>query len=100
MSEAYILCVDDERMNLDIISDLLDDEFEIGLANDGQQCLDSVANRKPDLILMDVNMPLMNGLGACKKLRADPDTKDIIIHYEDLKTGKSGLGNGLTIMFL
>lgn len=79
--EKYILVVDDEEMNRFIIEDLIEDEFELGFAENGQECLDLVAQRAPDLILMDVNMPVMNGLDACQKIKEDPQTQMIPVIF-------------------
>ncbi|MCK4708403.1 MAG: response regulator [Gammaproteobacteria bacterium] len=79
--KRYLLVVDDEEMNLNIIQDLLEDDFELGLASNGQQCLDSVAEKTPDLILLDVNMPVLNGLETCQQLKAGEQTKNIPVVF-------------------
>lgn len=68
--KAYILVVDDESMNQMILEEVLGDDYEIAYANNGFECLDSVKNRCPDVLLLDVNMPKMGGLEACQQLRA------------------------------
>jgi len=72
----YILCVDDEEMNLDLLEAYLED-YEITRASDGQQCIDSVAQRRPDIILLDAMMPIMDGKEACKLLKGSADTRNI-----------------------
>ncbi|MBF0256422.1 MAG: response regulator [Gammaproteobacteria bacterium] len=76
---TYILYADDEPLNQAIMEDLFSDhpEFELGLADDGDHCLQMVAERAPDLILMDVNMPNRDGYSACAQLRANLATAKI-----------------------
>jgi len=81
MSKPYILSVDDEDLNQEIVLDLLEDDFEISQVSNGQACLDSVAERVPELILLDVNMPGMDGLETCRKLRENDQTKEIPIIF-------------------
>lgn len=75
----YILVADDEPMNLEIMKIILMDEYEIQCADNGIDCLKSIAERKPDLLLLDYSMPGMNGIDVCKNLRANSETKDIPI---------------------
>jgi two-component system alkaline phosphatase synthesis response regulator PhoP len=53
--------------------------YEVRVAYDGQEGLEAVAEEKPDLIVLDVMMPVMNGHEACAKLKADPATSKIPI---------------------
>jgi len=82
MTQQYtILAVDDEPFNLEIIEELLEDDYNIEKAVNGQICLDNVAEIKPDLILMDVNMPVLNGLATCKKLKEMPEVANIPVIF-------------------
>ncbi len=78
---TLILCVDDEPINLAIMEEMLLDSYELTLAANGEDCLKQVAARKPDLILLDVNMPDMDGLEICRCLRADSETTEIPIIF-------------------
>jgi cyclic di-GMP phosphodiesterase len=70
-----ILLVDDLPQNLDVLAGLLEPEgYEIELAQDGQQALEKALKHPPDLVLMDVSMPRMDGFTACRLLRADERT--------------------------
>lgn len=80
-NDIYILGVDDEAINRTILEEIFEDSYELICVNNGQECLDSVAQRKPDLILLDVNMPVMDGIETCKKLRTDPDNRLIPIVF-------------------
>lgn len=81
MSKPYILAIDDEPINRFVLEDLLEDAFELELLESGQACLDSVLVRAPDLILLDINMPDMDGYEVCKRLQADERTREIPIIF-------------------
>lgn len=75
----YILAVDDEDMNRLIIEEIIKDDYEVATASDGIECMASIAKRKPDLLLLDIAMPNMDGLTVCQKVRADEELKDLPI---------------------
>jgi two-component system glycerol uptake and utilization response regulator len=64
--------VDDEAANIDLLSDIFEDAFEIIVASDGLTALELATDNKPDVILMDVNMPGIDGYEVCRRLKADP----------------------------
>jgi CheY-like chemotaxis protein len=73
-----ILIVEDNEMNRDMLSRRLARQgFEIALAIDGKQGVEMAAREKPDLILMDMSLPVMNGWEATEKVKSNPATKDI-----------------------
>jgi len=75
-----ILIVEDDPRNLKLIRDLLQIRGYTTLeATDGKQGVDMARAKMPDLILMDIQMPVMNGLEATSILKADPVTKSITI---------------------
>ncbi|MCP4984153.1 MAG: response regulator [Gammaproteobacteria bacterium] len=78
---ALILCVDDEPVNLTIMQELLQDSYELVTVSSGESCLQQVSIAKPDLILLDVNMPDMDGLETCKRLRIDSESVEIPIIF-------------------
>jgi len=72
---AKILIVDDTAFMRRLLQQILQAAgYEVVCAVDGQECLDVVGAEKPDLVIMDLNMPRMNGLEALRALRADPTT--------------------------
>ena len=78
MSNSKILLVDDEPLNLKLYDKMLKDfDFRIITAANGQECLDKVREHFPDLILLDWNMPVMDGIEALEILKKDDATKDI-----------------------
>ena len=67
---AEILVVDDERVLRDGIKAVLSGEgFEVRMARDGDEALKKIAEKRPDLVLLDVMMPKMNGFRCCEKIR-------------------------------
>lgn len=79
-SRYNILAVDDIPLNLLLVQKMLSRfKFEIRTADNGQKALDAVSERKPDLILLDLMMPGIDGFEVIRRLRADPATADIRI---------------------
>lgn len=82
-----ILIVDDDTTNLQVIGSFLyNKNYKIILAKSGKDALISVENNLPDLILLDIMMPGMNGYEVCRKLKAESNTKDIPIVFLTAKT--------------
>lgn len=78
MTAAKILCVDDDVPQLTIISMVLKKEgYVVETARDGNEGLKKARDWKPDLVIMDVMMPGLDGFQATKRLKADPDTAHI-----------------------
>ena len=77
---STILIVDDERFNVDLLEqELADLGYRTVSAGNGQEALDRVADTPPDLILLDVMMPVMDGFTACRILKSQPTTQLIPI---------------------
>ncbi|MCQ8878926.1 response regulator [Pseudoalteromonas shioyasakiensis] len=82
MPLTRILAVDDEPFNLEIIEEILEDlPFELQVANGGPECLSMVEEFAPQVILLDVSMPKMNGYEVCKHLKANPNTANTIVMF-------------------
>ena len=80
--EMIVLLVDDNPTNLEVLSTLLSSfGFEIAVAPDGQMALDQVDCDPPDLILLDVSMPGIDGFEVCRRLKAKPSTTDIPVIF-------------------
>lgn len=80
--KPVILIVDDEPQILKIYGDTLKDEgFEVIMASNGQECLKLAQEKIPNLILLDVKMPDMNGIQVFEKLKEDPRTKDLKVVF-------------------
>ncbi len=77
-----ILVVDDEPLNINILVDLLKGEYKMMAAKNGLQALKAArSSNKPDLILLDIMMPEMDGYEVCATLKEDPETKNIPIMF-------------------
>jgi len=79
-SKYSVLAVDDIPLNLLLVQKMLSRfNFKLRTASGGQQALDAVAEEKPDLILLDLMMPGIDGFEVIRRLREDPTTADIQI---------------------
>ncbi|HMQ56624.1 MAG TPA: response regulator [Anaerolineae bacterium] len=77
-----ILVVDDTPSNLSVLFAFLERaDYEVLVVGNGQAALESVKRRPPDLILLDIMMPVMDGYETCDRLKADPVTKDIPVIF-------------------
>jgi DNA-binding response OmpR family regulator len=75
-----IVIADDNLQNVELLEAYLSDfDCEIRTAHDGEETLRVVDEFAPDLLLLDVMMPRLSGFEVCKKIRANPETKDLLI---------------------
>lgn len=74
-----VLIIDDEPDNLEMVSEMLRDHFQTLVASKPKDGIQLAVQGQPDLILLDVNMPDMNGFEVCKRLREQPRTRTIPI---------------------
>jgi sigma-B regulation protein RsbU (phosphoserine phosphatase) len=91
-----ILVVDDERFNINVLADLLKPDYKIMAAINGKQALKAAkSGNPPDLILLDVMMPEMDGYEVCAQLKADPATRDIPVIFVTAMGQESDEARGL-----
>ena len=90
MKNKHILAVDDVASNLDIIVDFLDG-FDVIDTTDGYNALEIAQNEKLDLILLDIVMPEIDGFEVCKRLKSNPNTKDIPIIFITSKSDEESI---------
>ena len=83
-----ILAVDDAPENLDIVRNLLASRYTVKAAVNGPMALKIAEKQRPDLILLDIQMPGMDGYEVCRRLKADPATTAIPVIF---LTGESGV---------
>lgn len=72
-----LLLVDDEPINLHVLRQILGEDYRLQFATDGRKALQLAQQQKPDLILLDIMMPELNGYDVCRQLKADPRTESI-----------------------
>jgi len=85
-----LLVVDDEPINIRRVVECLGDAYRILTAGSGKRALEVVKQTRPDLVLLDVSMPEMNGYEVCQRLQADPRMKEVPVIFV---TGMSGQDN-------
>ena len=80
--QSVILIVDDTPTNLEVLSGALTEaNYQVAVALDGESAIEQIQYKPPDLILLDVMMPGINGFETCTRLKSDPITKDIPIIF-------------------
>lgn len=87
MSKTKLLIVDDERLYINVLVELLQDDFELIIAKDGEQAWNRLqVNPLPELILLDWLMPGEDGLKVCSRIKAEPRLQDIPIIFLTVKS--------------
>jgi putative two-component system response regulator len=81
LSNSRVLIVDDTKFNADILLATLGQEYKLSVATSGNAALAQVKESPPDLILLDIMMPEMDGFQVCSKLKSDPATSSIPIIF-------------------
>lgn len=86
MNKNIILAVDDQPNNLKVIAGVLGDEYQLSIANNGHNALKILDKLVPDLILLDIMMPGMDGFEVCHEIKLRPQLKDIPVIFLTAKT--------------
>ncbi len=95
-----VLIVDDERSNISILGNLLQDECDVIVATNGEAALrraSATQSGSPDLILLDVMMPGMDGYEVCRRLKEEPSTRDIPVIFITAMGAEEDEASGLRI---
>jgi CheY-like chemotaxis protein len=80
MAGERILIVDDNATNLKLVAYLMKaNGYEVDTALEAEAALDAIARHRPDVILMDIQLPGIDGLELTRRLKADPGSRDIVI---------------------
>lgn len=94
---SRVLIVDDAPANIKILLPTLQPDFDISIATNGQQALQLAKSQKPDLILLDIIMPEMDGYEVCRRLKADEQTRDIPVIFITAKDDEADEMTGLEL---
>lgn len=97
MKQAHILLVEDTEENIDVLIETLRDEFTISVAVNGKIALEKVKEKHPDIILLDIQMPVMDGYETCQKLKEDPETSKIPVMFLTALTEEGNESKGLAL---
>jgi PAS domain S-box-containing protein len=98
ISPMKILIVDDTPANIDVLRRFMAESgYDISVAPDGNIALKIIEQSKPDLILLDVMMPGMDGFEVCRRLKEKDDTKDIPVIFVTAKTETSDVVEGFQV---
>jgi len=95
VTSAVVLVVDDDEDNIRIVSSiLLARGFEVRLARDGRSALESIRQQRPDLVLLDVLMPGLDGMQVLDHIRANPQSSSVPVIMLTAKTTDQDLLDG------
>jgi len=92
-----ILIADDEPHIVDLLKLMLRDKYQLYIATDGKETLEILKKVRPDLILLDVMMPHINGFEICEKIKSNPKTNSIKIAMLSAKTQEKDIVEGLKL---
>ncbi len=92
-----ILIVDDTKANIQILMKFLNEKYDLIASRDGQTAIDIAIEDKPDLILLDIMMPDMDGFETCKILKENSDTKNIPIIFITSKSDEDSIEHAFEI---
>jgi PAS domain S-box-containing protein len=91
-----VLVAEDNEVNLAVLTDMLDAQsLIVGIARNGQECIDLASTFRPELILMDIHMPVMDGLEAVRRLRAQKEFAETPIVAITAQAGEASAGKCL-----
>ncbi|MGK0290050.1 MAG: two-component system alkaline phosphatase synthesis response regulator PhoP [bacterium] len=98
LERPHILVVEDEEDILELITfNLIKENFQVSVATDGQEALKKVAEVEPDLVLLDLMLPILDGTEVCKVLKSDPKTENIPVIMVTAKGDERDVIKGLEI---
>ena len=98
LSESRILIVDDVRTNVDVLVEALRSDYKLSVALNGESALRSIEKTPPDLVLLDIMMPGLDGYEVCRRLRASAVAREIPVMFlsalEEVKNKADGFEVG------
>ncbi len=90
-TEKTLLVIDDNKINISLLLELLQDKYKVIPALSGKQALKIVQTKDVDLILLDIKMPVMNGFEVCEKLKEDVKTQNIPVIFITANTDEDSI---------
>lgn len=99
-ANTKILIVDDKPLNIEVLSETIEDLGDILFATNGQAAIDLCIEQQPNLVLLDVMMPEMDGYEVCEKLKALPETIEIPVIFATALSDKTMKPRGLRLVLL
>jgi sigma-B regulation protein RsbU (phosphoserine phosphatase) len=81
LSDSRVLIVDDVKANVDVLVQALRDDYKLSVALNGESALRSAEKNPPDLVLLDILMPGLDGYEVCRRLRASPQTREVPVMF-------------------
>lgn len=96
-SDFTVMVVDDTEANIDILVNTLGDRYDVRVAMDGKTALEDIMEELPDLILLDIMMPGMDGYEVCQKLKANKATQNIPVIFLTAMTEEKDEAKGLAL---
>jgi CheY-like chemotaxis protein len=97
MKNNKILLVDDEPINLEILEEILEDDYQLLFADNGQVAMEVLSQESPDLILLDVMMPKMDGWEVLKEVKKDPALDSIPVIMQTALSSNEDFQKGLSL---
>ena len=97
-NKTLILIVDDNHQNLQFLGNLLAEKgYEIGVAESGMEALDFMKHSYPDLVLLDIMMPELDGFAVCSKIKENIDTRHIPVIFLTAMTSSEDIVKGFEV---
>ena len=98
MGQPTVLVVDDDKINLSLLTGLLQDDYRVLLAKTGEQCLRRMSGAElPDVVVLDILLPDLDGYEVCRRLKADPRTRDVPVVFASVKNSAEEREHGLAL---
>ena len=96
-TQPFILIVDDNPTNLDVLIEILQHDYRLSVAKSGVKALGFIQKHTPQLLLLDIVMPEMDGFEVCRKLKSNPETSDIPIIFISSTNDPANITKGFEI---
>lgn len=97
LSDCRVLIVDDVRSNVQLLTEALKGDYRLSAALDGETALKAVRSNPPDLVLLDIVMPGMDGFGVLERLRSDPSTHEVPVMILSSREDVDGKARGFEL---